>query len=95
MFVVNQYSRNLRVILKLLSITNNLREVDMATVLARDEAGNIASIENGNLIIFNHSDGSIKLEVPFKKAGDIIDILRAAKERVALTQSRTFPLLER
>jgi hypothetical protein len=67
----------------------------MATVLARDEAGNIASIENGNLIIFNHSDGSIKLEVPFKKAGDIIDILRAARERAALTQSRTFPLFER
>jgi hypothetical protein len=66
----------------------------MATILARDEAGNIASIENGNLIIFNHSDGSIKLEVPFKKAGDIIDILRAAKERVTCTQSRALQFLE-
>ncbi len=55
--------------------------MNMATVLARDETGNIASIENGKLIVFNPSDDSIKLEVPFWKAGDIIDILRAAKER--------------
>jgi hypothetical protein len=56
----------------------------MATVVTRDEFGNIASIENGKLIIFNHADDSIKIEVPFQKVGDIIDILRTAKERVKL-----------
>ncbi len=55
----------------------------MATVLARDETGNIASIENGKLIVFNPTDDSIKLEVPFQKTGDIIEILRTAKARFA------------
>jgi hypothetical protein len=53
----------------------------MATVLARDATGNIASIEHGKLIVFNPADGSIKLEVPFQKAGDMIDILITAQER--------------
>jgi hypothetical protein len=53
----------------------------MATVLARDETGNIASIEDGKLIVFNPTDGSIKLEVPFQKARDMIDILKTAQER--------------
>ena len=65
-------------------VNNNLSDGDMATVLARDESGNIASIENDNLIIFNRLDSSIKVEVPFQKADDIIDILRTAKERVKL-----------
>ena len=54
-------------------------------VLTKDEAGNIASIENGTLIIFNLADNSIKVEVPFQKAGYIIDILKTAQERVART----------
>jgi hypothetical protein len=52
----------------------------MATVLAGDETCNIASIEDGTLIVFNPSDGSIKLEVPFQKTRDMIDILRTAQE---------------
>ena len=59
----------------------------MATVLARDESGNIASIENCNLIIFNRFDSSIKVEIPYHKASDIIDILRIVKERVTRTQA--------
>lgn len=59
----------------------------MATVLIRDEAGNIACIKSGNLIIFNRSDDSIKVDVPFQKVGDIIDLLRTAKERVTRTQA--------
>ena len=54
----------------------------MAAVLARDETGNIASIEAGTLIVYNPSDNRIKLEVPFKKAKDMIDILITARERV-------------
>jgi hypothetical protein len=53
----------------------------MATVLARDATGNIASIEDGKLIVFNPADGTIKLEIPFQKAGDMIDILITAQER--------------
>ena len=59
----------------------------MATVVTKDEAGNIASIENGNLIIFNCKDNRIKVEIPFQKAGAIIDILKTAKERVTRTQA--------
>jgi len=57
--------------------------VVMATVLTKDGAGNIASIENGTLIIFNLADNSIKVEVPLQKAEDIIDILKTAREKVS------------
>jgi len=49
-------------------------------LITRDELNSIDSIENGNLIIFNRTDDRIKLEVPFKVVGDIIDILRTAKD---------------
>lgn len=59
----------------------------MVTVVTKDDAGNIASIENGNLIIFNRTDDRIKVEIPFQKAGDIIDILRIVRESHSNTRS--------
>jgi hypothetical protein len=45
-----------------------LSEGDIATVVTKDEAANIASIENGNLIIFNRFDDSIMLGYYIKSA---------------------------